>query len=200
MRKAISAAALLAVLLAGAVAAAGKPAVQQGSGEGLEAVATIQQIMQNLIDPSADALWASVSSTTTASGTQNNQPRTEEDWKAVQRYAVTLVEAPNLLVTPGRRVASSAGKLEDAQVKGILRPEEIDQRIAGDRRAFVERARALQLAAREALAAADTRDVARLFAAGGALDTACESCHVKYWYPDDTRPPPPANPNLSPLK
>ena len=200
MRKAISAAALLAVLLAGAVAAAGKPAVQQGSGEGLEAVATIQQIMQNLIDPSADALWASVSITTTASGAQTNEPRTDEDWKAVQRYAVTLVEAPNLLVAPGRRVAPVVGKLEDAQVKGILRPEEISKKIAGDRSDFVARARALQRAATEALAAADTRDVARLFKTGGALDTACESCHVKYWYPDDTRPPPPANPNLAPLK
>jgi len=187
------------VLLTGAAVAASKPAAPQAAS-GPEIVATVQDIMQNLVDPSADALWASVASTTTASGTQNRQPKTEEEWKAVRRYALTLVEAPNLLVAPGRRVASTGGKLEDAQVKGILRPEEIGQKIAADRPAFAERARALQLAAKEALAAADARDAPRLFEAGGALDKACESCHVKYWYPNDTRPPPPANPNLAPRK
>jgi len=188
------------VLLAGAAMGASKPGVPRRAEAGPEVVASIQDIMQTLVDPSADALWASVASTTTSSGTETRQPRTEEDWKAVRRYAIALAEAPNLLVAPGRRVASTGGKLEDAQVKGILPPEEIGQRIAADRPAFAERARALQLAAKEALAAADARDVARLFEAGGALDKACESCHVKYWYPNDTRPPPPANPDLAPLK
>lgn len=172
-------AAATVALLAVAAAAASKPAAQRHADDGPEAVATIQEIMQNLVDPSADALWAAVSSTTTTSGTENRQPRTEEDWKAIRRYALTLVEAPNLLVAPGRRVASTSGKLEDAQVKGILRPEEIGKKIAADRQAFAERARALQLAAKEALAATDARDAARLFEAGGTLDKACESCHVK---------------------
>ncbi len=187
-------------LLAGAAAATSKPAAPPSADDGLEAVATIQDIMENVVDPSADALWASVSSTTTASGTENRQPRTEEEWKAVRRYAISLAEAPNLLLTPGRRVAEAGGKLEDAHVKGILGPEDIAREIAADRPAFVERARALRVAAKKALAAIDARNVAGLFEAGTALDDACESCHVKYWYPNDTRPPPPANPNLAPLK
>jgi hypothetical protein len=189
-----------AVLLAAAAVATSKPAAPPRADDGLEAVVTIKDIMENLVDPSADALWASVSSTTTASGMEDRQPRTEEDWKAVRAYAITLAEAPNLLLTPGRRVAEAGGKLEDAQVKGILGPQEIARKIAADRPAFVERTRALRLAAKEALAAIDARDVARLFEAGTVLDEACESCHVRYWYPNDTRPPPPANPNLAPRK
>jgi cytochrome c556 len=193
-------AAATAVLLVGAAAMTSAPAAPRGADDGLEAVATIQDIMQSLVDPSADSLWASVSSTTTDSGTDHRQPRTEDDWKTVRRYAVALVEAPNLLLAPGRRVAQSKGKLEDANVRGILPPEEIARKISGNRRAFVERAQALRLAAKEALAAIDAHDVARLFEAGGKLDEACEACHVKYWYPNDTRPKPPANVNLAPLK
>lgn len=187
-------------LLAGVAAATGQTAAPRRADDGLEAVATIQDIMENIVDPSADALWASVSSTVTASGTVNRQPRTEEEWKEVRRYAISLSEAPNLLLTPGRQVADTGGKLEDAQVKGILGPREIAREIAADRPAFVAHAQALRLAAKEALAAIDARDTARLFEAGTALDDACESCHVKYWYPHDTRPPAPANPNLAPRK
>jgi hypothetical protein len=187
-------------LLAAAAAATSKPAAPPRAGDGLEAVVTIQDIMENLVDSSADGLWASVSSTTTASGTEDQQPRTEEDWKAVRGYAISLAEVPNLLLTPGRRVAEVGGKLEDAHVKGILGPQEIARKIAADRPAFIERARALRLAAKKALAAIYARNVAQLFEAGTALDDACESCHVKYWYPNDTRPPPPPNPNLAPRK
>jgi len=175
-----------AALAAGAAAATMAPAAPRGADDGIEAVATIQDLMQNVVDPSADSLWAAVSSTVTASGTENRQPKTDDDWKTVRRYAVALAEAPNLLLTPGRRVSQAGGKLEDAQVKGILAPEEIARKIAADRPAFVQRAQALRLAAKEALAAIDARDAARLFEAGGKLDQACESCHVKYWYPNDT--------------
>lgn len=190
--------AVTALLSTGAVVAFGKPAAPRGAADGQEPVATIQDIMQEIVDPSADALWASVSTTVTASGTENRQPRTDDEWKAVRRYALSLAEAPNLLLVPGRKVAPPGGALEDAHVVGILRPEEIAKKLAADRPAFVERARALRLAAEEALRAVDARDVGRLFEAGGKLDHACENCHVRYWYPNDTRPRPPANPNLGP--
>jgi hypothetical protein len=42
-------------------------------------------------------------------------------------------------------------------VKGILGPEDIAREIAADRTAFVERAQALRVAAKKALAAIDAR-------------------------------------------
>jgi hypothetical protein len=38
------------------------------------------------------------------------------------------------------------------------------------------------------LAAIDARDVPRLGQAGSALDAACESCHLTYWYPKQVLP------------
>jgi hypothetical protein len=154
--------------------------------------------MSSVIDPAADSLWDTVSSSNSATGEVDKQPRTEDDWKAARHHAVALVEAPNLLLMEGRKVAAPGKSLEDASVSGILLPDQIQKKIDGDPQSFARHAGALQDAAKEALAAIDARDVKRLFDAGDKLDSACEQCHVRYWYPNDRRPPVPTNPNLSP--
>jgi hypothetical protein len=152
-------------------------------------LASIQEIMASMVDPSADSLWDAVGSTLTPHGYEDRLPRTDKDWQQVRHWAVTLAEAPNLLVMPGRRVAVPGGKLDDADVKGIESPPAIQAAIDKDPAAFAAKARGLQDAGRAAVAAVDARNPAALLAAGGQLDTACESCHLKYWYPNAPRPP-----------
>jgi hypothetical protein len=45
--------------------------------------------------------------TTTRDGSVEKQPRSDEDWQALRRHAVVLLEATNLLVIPGRRVLAA---------------------------------------------------------------------------------------------
>jgi hypothetical protein len=150
--------------------------------------ATIQELMATQVDPSADPLWASVSTVITAAGTEEKQPRTEAEWQTVRRYAVTLVEGANLLTVPGRRVAASAGKTEDSTTPGIERPENIQKAIEADPGSFAGAAVVLRDAGVKALAAIDRHSAQGLVEAGGELDSACESCHLKYWYPHSPRP------------
>jgi hypothetical protein len=154
----------------------------------LRVQASIQDLMQSEVDPAADALWDSVATISSASGIEERQPRTDEEWAAVRRHAITLIEAANLLVMDGRRVAREGRQLEDAHTPGISTPAEIQQAIDGSRTVFIERAHALQAAGLAALSAIDARNATALSAAGGALDTACEECHLKYWYPNTPRP------------
>src|SRR5579859_7428497 len=98
-------------------------------------VVGIRDSMKYEVDPSADALWDSVSSTATAAGLVDKQPRSQAEWQEVRRYAVTLAEAANLLVIRGRRVALD-GPIEDADIAGILPPAEIEKKIALDRPIF----------------------------------------------------------------
>jgi cytochrome c556 len=79
--------------------------------------------------------------------------------------------------------------LEDSHVEGILTPHEIQKAIDTTRPVFIERAHALQSGAIAMLSAIDARNPEALSAAGGALDEACEQCHLKYWYPNSPRPP-----------
>lgn len=147
---------------------------------------TVKDIMDSVIDPSADGLWDSVEIVATLEGTEYKAPKTDDDWKALRRHAVALVEASNLLLIPGRHVAKPGEKAEDARVD--LHPEEIEALIIKDPAAWARRAHILHDAANESLAAVDARDVTALTNAGETLDEACESCHRNYWY----RTPPPA--------
>ena len=144
--------------------------------------------MQSIVDPAADFLWESVSTTVTTSGAEEKQPRTDEEWALVRHNAIALSEAANLLVVPGRAVVAHGRPLEDAHVPGINKPEEIEKLIAQDRTVFIGYAHALQDASAAALAAVDKRDVHAFIEAGGKIDYACEQCHLHYWYPNSPRP------------
>jgi hypothetical protein len=178
---------MLAPILMLTACGPGKP-VQQASPQGPVLVASIQEIMKSEVDPSADALWNSVSSTITAQGAQDAQPHTDEEWDQVRHYAVTLAEAPNLLVMEGRLVAPKNAKLDDAATPGILAPPEIQKKIDADHPTFARYAIGLQKAAREAIVAIDARNPDAVTAAGGEIDEACEACHKHYWYPNSPEP------------
>ena len=144
--------------------------------------------MQSIVDPSADALWESVSTTVTAQGEEEQRPRTPEEWCALRHLALTLSEAANLLAQPGRVVAHTGHQLEDHHVDATLKPGDIQARIDADPRAFAQFALALQAAAGESLSAIDQQDIEAFLRAGSQLDQACEGCHQRYWYPGDKRP------------
>ena len=144
-------------------------------------VATIKDLMDSEVDPSADLLWDSVATIVTKQGTEEKRPRTDEDWTKVRRSAVTLVEATNLLVLDGRKVARPGQKADNPDVE--LGPEEIEAVINQDRQAFVKFAHGLQDASLEALKAIDAKNAEGLLDAGEKIDEACEQCHLKYWYP-----------------
>ena len=145
--------------------------------------------MTAIVDPSADALWESVSTETSARGTEEKHPRSDAEWLAVRHNAIALQEAGNLLMMEGRAATHGGKATEDAQVAGISSPQQVQLAIDTSRAQFNQRARELQDAAGEALAAIDARDPARLMAAGGKLDQACERCHSVYWYPNAKQPP-----------
>lgn len=150
------------------------------------ATATVKDIMDSVIDPSSDAIWDSVEIVATLDGVEHKQPRTDDEWKVLRREAITLVEASNLLLIPGRQVAKAGETAEDARVD--LHPEEIQALIAKDVDAWSKRAHGLHDAAMESLKAIDAKDANALMNAGETLDESCESCHRNYWY----RVPPPA--------
>ena len=118
-------------------------------------------------------------------GITEKAPKTDEEWEEVRHRALILLEAPNLLVMEGRKVAQPGEKSENPKVE--LQPEEIQKLLDRDRAAFIGYARKLQDAAMMSLNAANARDKDALFHASEILDQACEGCHLHYWYPNDKR-------------
>jgi hypothetical protein len=155
---------------------------------------SLQDLMMSIVDPSADEVWESVAVISTEKGVEERHPRTDEDWAKVRAHAVTLVEAANLLMIPGRRVAAEGKKLQDEGVEGVLGAAEVQALIDKDHTVFAAKALALHDTAMAALKAIDDKNVAALAEAGGPIDEACEGCHTVYWYPNSPLPPPVAAP------
>ena len=148
--------------------------------------ATIKDIMDSIVDPSADVVWDSVATVVSDSGSNEKAPRTDEEWVNVRRGAIRLVEATNLLLMPGRHVARPGEKSSTPNVE--LEPEEMEVLINKDREAWNRRAKALHDSGLAALQAIDARDAKKLFDVGEEIDVACENCHVQYWYPNEKIP------------
>jgi hypothetical protein len=144
---------------------------------------TVKDIMDGIVDPSADFIWDSVATIVSANGTDEKKPRTDEEWKEVRRHAVRLLEATNLLIIPGRHIALPGQKADDPKVE--LAPEIIEEKVNGDRASWHKFAKNLHEAAMVAYNAIEKKDPEELLNAGDGIDQACEKCHLQYWYPDD---------------
>jgi hypothetical protein len=145
---------------------------------------TIREVMQSMVAPRADTLWNAVSISVTDKGVETKAPANDDEWAAMRHEAVTVSEAMNTILMPGRMVAKPGEQAKDPKVE--LTPEQIQKLIDGDRETFAKLAHAMQDSVAEAIKAIDAKNVEGLSAAGGAMDTSCENCHKKYWYPNDT--------------
>lgn len=116
-------------------------------------VATVKQIMAGITMPAANTVFDSVSTIVDASGVQENQPRTDEEWAAVGASAAALVESANMLLVGNRPV---------------------DQ---GD---WVKMAKAMADAGQMALKATTEKSPEGILAAGETINQSCDNCHQKY--------------------
>jgi len=146
---------VVAILLAAAVqfgcGAAPKPAAPPASA--VRPVLSLKQLMEWVIDPAADAVWESVKTIVTEQGTKEIAPQTQEQWDAVRNGAAMLIESSNLLMMQTR---------------------------ARDQGEWIAAARRLAETAAKALKAAESKDAAAVFAAGGEIYDACSACHRRY--------------------
>ena len=147
---------------------------------------TVKDLMLNIVDTSADVVWLSVTTVANETGLVETRPQNDEEWTKVKQGALTLAEAGNLLMIPGRLVAPPHHKSE---VPGIeLEGEEMDALIAKDRAAWDKHARALYDAAMATYRAAEAKDADKVFELGETIEHACEGCHSTYWYPNEKIP------------
>ena len=162
--------------------------------------ATIKDIMDSMVDPSGDFVFGAVEVVSDEHGVREIAPQDNaftldtggldpaynaDNWQAVRLRLIVLLEAPNLLVMPGRKVAPPNVTSQNPQIE--LQPWQIQKLIHDDRPAFIRRARNLQDAAEVAMKAVDEKNVDALFKAEAHIDHACEDCHLHYWYPNDKR-------------
>src|SRR5688572_31660457 len=150
--------ALLFVSGIGFVIAAGRTARSAAPAAGPAApavptIGTVKHVMLAMTMPNAAAIWDSVSTIVDEKGVTENQPRTDEEWAAVEASAAILAESANMMLTPDRAV---------------------------DRGDWAKHAVALRDSANTAVAAAQKKDPAGILAVGEVINQSCDACHERY--------------------
>ena len=146
---------------------------------------SIRTIMAAMVDPSGDFLFASVADIADERGVTHKAPATPQEWEAVRHHLQVLVDAQQLLIVPGRRAAEPGDRSSNPAVEN--EPEQVQRLLDAEHPDFVRRAERLRQAAELGLQAVGSHDTKALFTAVTAIDKACESCHLHYWYPNDKR-------------
>jgi len=148
---------------------------------------TVKELMEHIIDPTADVVFDAAVVDVTAKGIVETKPLTDDDWLKVERAGLLLAESMNLLKMPRQM----APKIQTTQPhKGAepeLPPEQIQAKIDQDRALWNKYADGLREAALGSVKVARMRDFETLFTAGSEIDKACEACHLEYWYPGDRK-------------
>jgi hypothetical protein len=162
--------------------AAGNP-VSGNPTNDRQVLLTIKDLMESIIDPSADTLWGAVGTVVDNEGIHEMFPKTQEEWQEPRRAAVRIIEGSNLLIIPGREAAPPGAKSEAPGAE--LEPPQITVLIKEKRKSFDAFARALQGLGVEALGAIDAKDTSLLLEIGARMENVCEGCHQTFWYPPE---------------
>jgi hypothetical protein len=155
------------------------------AGAGFLPQATVVEIMDSMVMPSAQVLWDAVSYESGPNGDVIVTPETDEAWQKLRWNAVTLAESANALLIPGREV-NVAGAQSAAADQELSAPQ-IKALINKDHDAWIAHAHVLHEAAMQAIAAIDAKDGEQISEVGGAIDSACEGCHLQFWYPQQAQ-------------
>jgi hypothetical protein len=155
MRKA--ALALLLGVCAAGCSDAPNPTAHAADGSTLEPTLSMHDLMEWVLDPAADVIWASAGSVTTEDGTVDLAPTDDEGWERLRHAGAVITESASLLMLPGR--ARDAGEWMDMSRMLI----DIGLRVSR---------------------AAEARDGDAMFEIGGELYEACLACHRRYWIDD----------------
>jgi hypothetical protein len=206
-------------MLAGALAAhcsssspAPAPAPAKPSPPPLESALTptltVKELMEHIIDPTADWVFDAAVVDVSAKGIVETKPLTDDDWLKVERGGLLLAEATNLLKMPRKMAPPTQENKPNKGAEPELPPEQIQAKVDQDRTLWNKYSDGLRDAALNTVKVARARDAEALFNVGSEIDKACENCHLEYWYPGDRKavledqkkrvtydPPKPAAPN-----
>ena len=151
----------------------------------MKAVVSVKELMHDMIDPASDYVFNAVSIVDTKGHSAEVGPKTDDDWDKIRIGAVTMAEGAYLLKVP--RPFAPAGDLNNSTGPDAeeLAPAAILAKLQADPVKWNARIEALRNVGLQVLDIVKTKDVKQLWDASDNLDTACENCHVDYWYPGE---------------
>ena len=142
---------------------------------------SVLTLMNAIIQPSALELWQAVRYVVTAEGVEEDiHPQTDEDWFRLQASAISLIEAGNALLIPGREMDNAP--LDPDYPDYQYQPEEIQALVESDAENWRAYIKQMQFFTRTTLETIEEKDLLGLMETSAAINNACQGCHAEFWY------------------
>ncbi|HEX9807668.1 MAG TPA: cytochrome c [Alteraurantiacibacter sp.] len=165
-------------------------AVNAGESHTAAAAGQTFDVRQSMIDtfnPAALALWDVGNNAMSEDGSFGLDPAfmTEDGWTKIEEGAYRLGEESHRMASATRYVATGPNLVDGEVPEGVSTREEIQAAIDADPEDFRALSQSMADMAVQIYNAAQARDAEAAGEVIFMLDTVCQSCHVKYWYPPE---------------
>lgn len=145
-------------------------------------------LMKGTVAPQAQILWDVGNKAFDDDGNASVAKLTAADWTRLAGAAQKMKAASVAMADASKIVVAPPGeKLQDEGSPGQATSKQIQAYIDANPKDFADHARKLADVSDGFLKAAASKDAKTLGEASAGLDESCEACHVKYWYPDQTK-------------
>lgn len=153
----------------------------QGPEEIFDTDFTIKTLMNDMIQTNAIELWQAVRYVVTEDGVAEDvAPETDADWERLRISAITLIEAGNALMLPGRMMDMTPVGADYPDFQ--YRPEEIQAMLENDPDTWRYYIQAMQFSTKATLEAIEKHDLLGLIDLGARINNSCQGCHAEFWY------------------
>jgi hypothetical protein len=151
----------------------------------MKPVVSVKELMRDMIDPASDYVFDSVGTVITKGVRVEKAPKTEEDWDKIRVGAVMMAEGAYLLKVPRPFAPPGDENNSTGPEPEELSPAQIKAKLEADPVLWNAKIEALRNVGLQVLDIVRRKDVNELWDACDNLDTACETCHLEYWYPGE---------------
>ena len=150
---------------------------------------TLHEVMTGSIDPVADIIWGEANKAYGEDGKAAPGVLVDAEWTRIAKAgrdlhngAMAIANDPNI-----RGVAPGVKILDEGTVPEAVTAAQVAGYLDRDRPGLTRHARELATIALAIETAAKARDVVTTVQLSEELDDVCESCHKRFWYPDQAK-------------
>ena len=151
---------------------------------------SLHEVMAGSIDPIADVIWAESNKAYGDDGKAAIGKLTDAQWLKIRQAARTLHDGAMVIANNPAIKATRPGMkiLDEGMAPEAVTADQVATFIERDRPGLTRHARELSELALGIEAAAKARDAIKTVQLAEELDEVCESCHKRFWYPDQPKP------------
>ncbi len=149
----------------------------------------LHELMKNVVAVQAQLIWDVGNRAQDDQGNPDAAKLKPTDWTRIIAAGGKVKQAAQALAQAEHVMAAAPGqKLDGEGNPGTFGAKQVQSAIDANPKVFRAFAQALGVSMDQIVAAAQTKDAAKLFDVSGRLDQVCEDCHVQFWYPEQKAP------------